>query len=216
MANRAGIRGGRPGRVAVVTAAGAMALVGVVTLAPASGAASAVARAELRDAAGNPVGDVRFTGGRGNEVTVRASVRLPVDSPEFHGFHIHANDVDPVTGARPGCVGSGGFVSVGGHWDVGGHTHGSHSGDLPSLARQGDGEAEMTFVIDKFTLSQVMGRALIVHAGADNFANIPRGTASKQYTDNGTAFSGIGGTAATGNAGARFACGVIEGTRKGR
>ena len=48
-----------------------------------------------------------------------------------------------------------------------------------------------------------MGKALIVHVGPDNFGNVPLGSATNQYTDNGTAYFGTGGTAATGNVGAR-------------
>jgi Cu-Zn family superoxide dismutase len=196
----------RKHRLAAGLAAAGLAI--VAFNATASGASPTFAKAVLMNANGQKVGEVRFQRDHG-EVVGHARVRLPVDSSEFHGFHVHANNPDPVTGKRPGCDASTAFVSVGGHWDSGGHTHGAHTGDLPSLARQTDGQAEATFVLDKFTARELFGRAIVVHVGPDNFGNVPLGTAVNQYTDNGSAYDGTGGTAATGNAGARYACGVV-------
>ena len=162
-----------------------------------------VAVAKLVDANGAKVGKVRFTQRGTGPVDAVAEVYLPAASPEFHGFHVHAN------ADGTGCVPGSGFTGVGGHWDVSGGQHGGHTGDLPSLQRRSDGRAEITVRLDKFDVSDLVGKAVIVHAGPDNFANVPLGPAANQYTDNGTAFSGTGGTAATGNAGGRFACGVI-------
>ena len=184
-------------------------LAAVLATATAGGASTPLAKAKIRDAGGNVVGTVRFQR-EDHAVTGRVRLTLPSDSAAFHGFHIHANNPDPTTGIRPGCDATTSFTSVGGHWDVGGHIHGSHTGDLPSVVRQSDGEVEMQFVVDKFLAADLIGHAIVVHVGADNFANVPLGTAANQYTDNGTAFNGTGGTAATGNAGARYGCGVIE------
>jgi Cu-Zn family superoxide dismutase len=187
-----------------VAAAGAViAATGVIAMSTTSGADKLIARATLIDSTGAEVGSARFTVKHG-EVTGRVAINLPVASPEFHGLHLHANS------AGTGCVVGGGFTEVGGHWDVSGSTHGAHTGDLPSLLRQSDGSADITFVVDKFAAADLVGKAVIVHAGPDNFGNVPLGSATNQYTDNGSAYNGTGGTAATGNAGARFACGVIE------
>ena len=74
------------------------------------------------------------------------------------------------------------------------------------LLVKADGTAEVTEQTDRFTVDQLFdgdGSAVIVHANADNYANIP----AVYGTPNAT-------TLATGDAGARFACGVIE--KKGR
>lgn len=194
----------RPTRKLGAAAGLALAAGAIFVAAPSSGASRLLAKATLIDSAGQPVGTARFTRDSKGDVTGRVRVRLPATSPEFHGLHLHANADN--TGCLPGT----GFTGVGGHWDVGGHTHGAHTGDLPSLARRSDGQAELVFLLDKFSTADTIGKAVIVHAGPDNFGNVPLGTALNQYTDNGTAYNGPGGTAATGNAGARYACGVIE------
>ena len=52
----------------------------------------------------------------------------------------------------------------------------------------------------------MIGRAVVLHAGPDNFGNVPVGPNADQYTAGSTA---LAKTQATGNAGDRFACGVI-------
>ena len=57
-------------------------------------------------------------------------------------------------------------------------------------------------------MADLAGKAVIVHAGADNFGNIPLGAALDQYTANDPA--AVAKTQNTGNAGDRIACGVIR------
>jgi Cu/Zn superoxide dismutase len=64
----------------------------------------------------------------------------------------------------------------------------------------------MRVVVSRLTPSQIVGRVLIFHAGADNFGNVPVGPAANQYTPGADA---VAATQATGNAGVRTACGVI-------
>jgi Cu-Zn family superoxide dismutase len=170
-----------------------------------SEARSVVAAAELRDANGEVVGVVRFVRQHG-EVVGRALVQLPPDSPTFHGFHVHANDIDSDGDGNPadGCVAPT-FAAVDGHWDDGTHTHGAHLGDMPSLQRDADGHARVEVSLGSFAPSDVIGRAVVVHAGPDNFANIP-----ERYTATGPDATTLG----TGDSGARFACGVVVAARR--
>lgn len=193
------------GTKVIGVAAAAMAITGggVLAMTTTSQARPPVAVATLIDNTGVKVGSVQFRMSDNGTLVGNVRVRLPADSPEFHGMHVHAND------AATGCVPGTGFTGVGGHWDIGGHTHGAHTGDLPSVERQSDGWVFDRFDVDKFAAVDLLGKALIIHAGPDNFGNIPLGVAANQYTDNGTAYNGTGGTAFTGNAGSRFACGVI-------
>jgi Cu-Zn family superoxide dismutase len=172
------------------------------------------ASAILMDASGNRLGIVKFSQKSG-EVLVRASVQGL--SPGFHGFHVHANN-DPSNGtgciADPSQPSSTWFVSVDGHYKLGSEVHGAHQGDMPLLMLNGTGTldswATSRFETDRFAVADIIGRAVIVHALADNFNNIPLGTGSEQYTANSQA--AVDKTNASGNAGDRLLCGVVEAT----
>ncbi|HSU01334.1 MAG TPA: superoxide dismutase family protein [Nocardioides sp.] len=121
-------------------------------------------------------------------------------TPGFHGFHVHAVGVcDPAAPTGP-------FTTAGGHYAGALPNHGDHAGDLPSLLVMTDGTAYSSFATDRFDLDDLRdtdGSAVMVHAGRDNFANIPT-----RYTAGGVAGPDAT-TLATGDAGGRVACGVI-------
>jgi len=79
---------------------------------------------------------------------------------------------------------------------------------MPALFFTAAGDASMRFLTDRFDPHELVGRAIILHAGPDNYGNVPAGDAPDQYTANDPAAADL--TARTGNAGARYACGVIE------
>jgi superoxide dismutase, Cu-Zn family len=152
-------------------------------------------RVELQDAAGADIGFVKLTE-QGGKVIVRGEVSGL--TPGFHGFHVHTVGQ---------CVPP--FTTAGGHYNPGGVGHGSHAGDMPSLLVLDDGTAEAQFATDRYTIDELFdadGSAIIVHAGADNFANIPT---RYQSTTEGV-FGPDSVTLATGDAGARVACGVVD------
>jgi superoxide dismutase, Cu-Zn family len=152
-------------------------------------------RVDLRDAAGADVGFVKLTK-QGGKVIVRGEVSGLM--PGFHGFHVHTVGQ---------CVPP--FTTAGGHYNPAGVGHGAHAGDMPSLLVLDDGTAEAEFATDNFAIDELFdadGSAIIVHAGADNFANIPT---RYQSTTEGV-FGPDSVTLATGDAGARVACGVVE------
>ena len=161
-----------------------------VTTAPAP--APAVA-ADMVAADGSPAGRVTFTE-EGGRLTVDA--RLTNLPPGFHGFHIHA------TGK---CErGTPAFTSAGGHMVVGEQAHPAHAGDQPVVLVMSDRSAELRFTTDRYTLSDLQaaeGRAVIVHALPDNYANVPT-----RYVRRPDAT-----TLSTGDAGDRIACGVVGG-----
>ena len=169
-------------------------------------------KARLATADQVEIGTVDFTNERGyTEVKVRLRGAPGIDA--FHGFHIHANNVISETNGE-GCIADKDanpntwFTSADGHYNPTGATHSHHAGDLPVVYINGDGSVETRFRIDTIDSSELVGKVVILHAGADNYANIPLGTANAQYTANhGDATTA---TANTGNAGNRIACGVIE------
>ena len=141
-------------------------------------------------------------------VTVQTSVPGKL-SPGSHGMHIHdigrceANSVAPAGGAP------GDFLSAGGHFQGGGQGgHPNHAGDLAPLQIRGDGSGMLvttTNTFDKADLLDGDGTAIIIHAGPDNFANIP----ADRYQQANGAPPPDETTLATGDAGKRVACGVI-------
>ncbi len=159
-------------------------------------------KAELIDSAGNALGTVKFDDEDGN---VDVKVKVSGLSPGFHGMHLHAND-NPANG--DGCVAPG-FASADAHLNPAGNVHGEHAGDMPVLMVLDDGSGKLRFETDRVTLAELTGRVVIIHAAPDNFHNIPVGPNADQYTPNSPAATML--TDATGNAGARVGCGVIEG-----
>jgi Cu-Zn family superoxide dismutase len=151
---------------------------------------------------GQEVGRVALTPEDGK---VRIQASLEALQPGFHGFHVHDVGVcDPDAPDGP-------FTTAGGHYVGGGGDHGEHAGDLPSPYAADDGIAELTTVTEAFTLDELRdgdGSALVIHAGRDNFANIP-----DRYTSSESGQPGPDQmTLAAGDSGSRFACGVIDGT----
>lgn len=151
--------------------------------------ASAVA--ELMTPQGQPGGRVELVP-TGDGVQVTAQVQGL--SPGAHGFHIHTNGV-----CAPGPDGAA-FGAAGGHFDPGNaNNHGapgrpaseSHAGDMPNIPVGADGRGALRYLNRSVTLATggngVIGRSIVVHAGADDYVTDPAG-----------------------NSGARVLCGVIR------
>lgn len=90
-----------------------------------------------------------------------------------HGFHIHEHGNcavgDP---ADP-------FQAAGGHWNPNNQPHGNHAGDFPVLFSNG-GRAVMGFFTNKFSVSQVIGRSVIIHENPDDYRTQPAGAAGRR------------------------------------
>ena len=103
-----------------------------------------------------------------------------------HGFHVHEN---------PDCGMAG--QNAGGHYDPAntgrheGPDGNGHLGCLPRLMVDGGGSATVPVVAPRVRVSDIVSRSLIIHAGGDNYSDVP--------------LPGGGG-------GARVACGVIPAT----
>ncbi|MGM9521991.1 MAG: superoxide dismutase family protein [Oscillospiraceae bacterium] len=92
------------------------------------------------------------------------------------GFHIHE-------GRRCDLPD---FESAGGHFNPEGCMHPYHAGDLPPLF-EWNGRAYMAVLTGRFSVSDIVGRTVIIHSAPDNFRTQP-----------------------SGDSGSRIACGVIR------
>ena len=140
---------------------------------------------------GAEIGTVTVTEGGGGAVFATDLHDLP---PGDHGFHVHERgDCGPGPNDQ-GLVVAGG--AAGGHRDpegtkrhLGPEGHG-HLGDLPVLTVGADGTARKELTAPHITdLDAVRGRALMIHAGGDSYADEPK---------------------PLGGGGARIACGVVR------
>ena len=122
-------------------------------------------------------------------------------TPGPHGFHIHSIgtcEPDSPDPAAPATTGD--FLSAGGHLAKEGQVHSGHDGDLSSLIVTADGTASLTVTTDTLSQEDVLdadGSAAMIHAGADNFRNIP-----ERYAPGGPDEM----TNRTGDSGGRVAC----------
>ena len=162
-----------------------------LTLAIGAQANADTADAELHDTNDKAVGSVTLSEDNGKVTVSIEAQALPAG---FHGFHIHA----------VGDCSASDFTSASGHFNPSGVDHGDHAGDLPNLLVMEDGTAAMTFDTDRFAVADLFdedGSAIIIHAAPDNYANIPARYHEPPPDE---------ATLATGDAGSRLACGVIE------
>lgn len=151
------------------------------------------AHATLVNAAGENVGVVRFER-RGKSRALRVSVTIRKQTPGFHGFHVHT----------VGKCEAPTFMSAGPHLNPAKASHADHAGDMPPLLVTSAGRAQARFTTDRFSIAQLRdadGSAVMVHALPDNQANIPK----DRYDPDPDAM-----TLATGDSGARVACGRIR------
>lgn len=90
----------------------------------------------------------------------------------FFAFHIH-------NGRQ--CAGSreDPFANALSHYNPGECPHPAHAGDLPPLLAS-HGHALQVFLTDRFTVSEIIGRTAIIHAGPDDFTTQPAGSAGSK------------------------------------
>jgi Cu-Zn family superoxide dismutase len=131
-------------------------------------------------------------------------------TPGYHGLHIHDVGKCEINSVAPNGGAPGDFLSAGGHFQGGGQGgHPNHAGDLTSLQVRGDGTALLVTTTNAFDQADLLegdGTAIIIHANADNFANIP---ADRYQQSDGTP-PPDDTTLATGDGGKRVGCGVLR------
>lgn len=140
---------------------------------------------------GKSIGTVKIAEAAGGLTFTPDLNSLP---PGQRGFHVHMKgscDPNEQDGKKVAAGAAGGHLDP--HDTKAHHGPGKegHTGDLPALTVAADGTAKQPVQAPQLkTLADVKGRALMIHAGGDNYADKP---------------------APLGGGGARIACGVIGG-----
>ena len=141
------------------------------------------AKALVRGDSGNPNlrGTVTFRQMRAGVLVTAEIYGLPQSEPGTNIFALHIHE-----GGSCGDGDSGEpFPLSGGHYNPSGVEHPSHAGDLPPLFANG-GHAYLSVLSNRFAVSEIIGKTVIIHSRPDDFTSQP-----------------------SGNAGTKFACGVI-------
>ncbi len=116
--------------------------------------------------------------GRGTLVAAEA-FGLPYSqsacATEFFAFHIH----EGTSCGSPRIVQGDPFPGTLSHYNPGGCPHPHHAGDLPPLIGN-DGYAVSIFLTDRFSVSEVIERTVVIHAKADDFITQPAGGAGEK------------------------------------
>lgn len=116
-------------------------------------------------------------------VLVAADIHgLPTATEVCHGrvfgFHLHDGSACGGNGEDP-------FSQAGSHYNPSDCPHPYHAGDMPPLFGV-DGQAFLVFLTDRFSVTEIIGKAMIIHDSPDDFTTQP-----------------------SGNAGNKIACGII-------
>src|ERR1700739_3206049 len=163
---------------------------------------------QLKAPDGTRVATAKFDFGNGYATITIATTGSGELTPGFHGVHIHKTGKCEPNSVAPSGGAPGDFLSAGGHFQSPGHSAEPASGNLTSLEVRKDGVGMLVTTTDAFTMDDLLTgekTAIIIHAGADNFQNIPR---DRYIQINGTPGPDEM-TMSTNDAGKRVACGVI-------
>lgn len=147
---------------------------------PTAAQEAATAKAEFVNMAGARNGSATLTATKDGVLIELEVTGLPAG--QWVGFHVHE------TGK---CDAADKHESAGAHFNPGGKEHGyqaangPHAGDMPNLYVGADGTVRAQVFNSAIRLgegdSDVIGRALMIHGGADDYQSQPSGKAGDRY-----------------------------------
>ncbi|GAA4281083.1 superoxide dismutase family protein [Gaetbulibacter aestuarii] len=116
---------------------------------------------------------------------VNMTAKMSGLEPGVHAIHLHeSSDCSSPDGK-----------SAGGHWNPTAQPHGKwgdangyHKGDIGNFTADADGNATVTFSTDEWCIGcddpnkNIIGKGVIVHAGADDYTSQPSGAAGARVS----------------------------------
>ena len=124
----------------------------------------------------NIKGQVYFKETKDGVIVTAQIYGLPISKnncrSRFFGFHIHEGN---------SCTGNADdeFANVKMHYNPTNCPHPLHVGDLPPLL-ENNGYAYMSVLINKFKISDIIGKTVIIHDMPDDFTTQPSGNSAKK------------------------------------
>jgi superoxide dismutase, Cu-Zn family len=126
------------------------------------------------DGVGAPIGTITLREGKKG---LQLQAKLKDLSPGEHGFHVHEKgSCDPADkdGKKAAAHAAGPHYDPSATQAHKGPGGGGHKGDLPKLVASKKGTVNAKLTAPGLTMADVAGRALMIHAGGDNYADAPQ------------------------------------------
>ena len=159
---------------------------------------------QLNGPAGTKIATAKFEFNQGYVTVTIETTGTGQLSPGFHGVHIHSVGKCEANSAAPTGGAPGDFLSAGGHFMARASTEVAtrpRCRSARTVERSGDHHRR----VHQSRPAGGAGTSIVIHAGADNFGNIP----ADRYNQVNGAPGPDQTTMSTGDAGKRVACGVI-------
>ncbi|MDD4688829.1 MAG: superoxide dismutase family protein [Eubacteriales bacterium] len=114
---------------------------------------------------------------RKNSVLVMANIHgLPYSKEkckeDILAFHIHEGESCDGSIKEP-------FSETKGHYNPQGCPHPYHPGDMPPLFSN-SGYAFLSFLTDRFSVDEIIGKTVVIHKGTDDFRSQPSGDSGEK------------------------------------
>lgn len=138
--------------------------------------AKAIANVKGSPAYPNIRGTVVFKEAVGGTYVQADIAGLPQTPSNFFAFHLHSGNC----GGSPEASSNDTvdyFPQTGGHYNPTNQPHPQHAGDFPVLLASPTkgGSAHLSFFTPRFTVSEAVGRAVVIHQNPDDYRTQPAG-----------------------------------------
>lgn len=125
-------------------------------------------------------GTAKFTAQKNGKVKLQLTISIPAMANHEVAVHIHEHG---------DCGNAGGNTH--GHWNPTGKKHGKwgvgefHSGDIGNVTLNAKGKGKVTLETDLWSIGgdvqkDILGKAIIVHSGIDDYTSQPAGNAGSR------------------------------------